>query len=149
MTGKPVPSDEAAEAAALAVSVAASATPVASVKDPKRAKRVELLTPDEELSMAALKRRDRGQTIKLRWGLALFAIIAVSVQILVANLIFGWYMWANGWRNLPSEIMIAWMSATVVEVIGIVVIIARNLFPSSQRAMTRRDLAKLVKSLRS
>ena len=145
--------DEAAEAAAMARSFAGKTTPASSTsKKQKKSKTtvdVEWLGEDPGLTTAYLKLKDRDQTINLRLRLAWFAIIAVSIQLMIANLIFGWYMWANGWTNLPSEIMIAWLSSTVVEVIGIVVIIARNLFPSRDRAVTRRDLMKIAKQLKS
>jgi hypothetical protein len=148
MTDKPeattaAEDDETAEAAKLAGELAGKTKPAKPSR--KKRKSVELLSTEDELTLAALKLKDRNQTIGLRKMLAWFAIAAVSVQLIVANLIFGWYLWANGWKDLPSEIMIAWMSATVVEVIGIVVIIARNLFPARGRALTRRDLRKVIR----
>lgn len=62
----------------------------------------------------------------------MWALIFVGVQLAVANLFFGWYLWFN--RADPDRaIMAAWLTSTVVEVIGILWVIARNLFPYRDR----------------
>ena len=133
----------------LAFRLAAAAEKNARVvrnRPPKPKSRVEIVSSDEELSLAALKSRDRKQTISLKRTLAYFAIVAVSVQLLCANVMFALYLWTPEWReNTPPEVIIAWMSATVVEVIGIVVIIARNLFPANENGVTKRQLAKMLR----
>ncbi|WP_151199574.1 hypothetical protein [Cryobacterium sp. LW097] len=79
--------------------------------------------------MTTLKRRDRGQDIFLKRVLAYFAIGAVAVQLAVANFFFWHYLQRLNFAA-SDPVMVAWLSATVIEVIGIVAIIARNLFPN-------------------
>ncbi len=103
-------------------------------------------SPKEELSKSSLKLRDRRQNMRLRMQLAWFAIVVVSAQLIVANVFFGHYLFRED--EVDTTIMVAWLSATVVEVIGIVVIIARNLFPSA-KAMGKRDLRKIMRAVES
>jgi hypothetical protein len=72
---------------------------------------------------------DREQTIRLKRVLAYGSFGAVGLQLALAN--WGMYLYASAieWR-LASEVVMAWLAATVVETLGVVVIIARNLFPS-------------------
>jgi hypothetical protein len=106
-------------------------------------KKLRLVRPEEELSMSVLKARDRRQDIGLKRVLAYFAVGAVGVQLLVANWFFHTYL--NRVDFVPSDaVMIAWLSASVVEVIGIVAIIARNLFPNrgALKKGTQKDGAR-------
>lgn len=106
----------------------------------KRGK-VRLTGTDEELSMSTLKARDRRQDIGLKRLLAYFAIAAVAIQLGIADWFF--YSYLSRVDFIPSDaVMIAWLSSTVVEIIGIVAIIARNLFPN--RATKRAPRSKAV-----
>lgn len=110
-------------------------------------KKVRFSTEKEELSKSAIKLRDMTQTSQLRKRLAVFAIVAVSAQLLVANVFFGFYLWQTKDDGFEPSVMIAWLSATVVEVVGIVVIVARNLFPSTAVALRQRDIRRLAKAV--
>jgi hypothetical protein len=83
-------------------------------------------SPEERLTELTVQ--DRRQRVQLKRHLAYGAFAAVGLQLLVANAAFYVYGFANAWEIEP-EVMVAWLSATVVETIGIVLIIARNLFP--------------------
>lgn len=61
----------------------------------------------------------------------LWSIGFVCAQLLAANLFFGWYLWFNR-VNPDGKIMIVWLTSSVIEVIGIVVIIATSLFPKGK-----------------
>jgi hypothetical protein len=137
MTGEQ-PQDEAAEAAALAGKLSKDLKPARTspTRGNKHRINAELLGLDPEYAAAVLNVMDRDQTLTLRHRIAWFAIWAVTAQLVLADVIFGWYLWVNGGHGIEPEVMIAWLSATVVEVIGIIVIVARNLFPSPS---TRRD----------
>ena len=59
------------------------------------------------------------------------AIRLVWVQLFMCNLGFAAYVvysFFKGW-NIPSAVIIAWMSSSLVEIIGILWVIARSLFP--------------------
>jgi hypothetical protein len=96
---------------------------------PSKNERLELNSVDVELAKATVKLRARDLDVRLKRLLALFAIGAVSVQLAVAD----YYFVSNALvgDEPPSDtVLVAWLSSTVVEVIGIVLIVARNLFPN-------------------
>jgi low temperature requirement protein LtrA len=78
--------------------------------------------------MAVVKMRDKEQDIALKKILAWASVAFVAFQLIIANLFFGFYLW-HARETTPNSIMMAWLSATVIEVIAILGIIARSLFP--------------------
>lgn len=76
--------------------------------------------------LASTKMRDR-----LGFGrlYAYGALIAAGVQVLIADGAFYVYGFENHWR-IPSSAIEVWLGATVVQVIGVVMVIVRSLFPS-------------------
>ncbi len=91
---------------------------------------------DVELAKATVKLRARDLDVRLKRFLAFFAVIAVSVQLAVADVYFLRGVLVG---EVPSDtVLVAWLSSTVVEVIGIVAIVARNLFPNRVRRRIRR-----------
>lgn len=55
-------------------------------------------------------------------------------QLAVVNMGFGAHVYWTQWvlrESLPETVMIAWFSSTVVEVIGVVYVVAKYLFPES------------------
>lgn len=79
-------------------------------------------------TMAVVKMRDKEQDIALKKILAWASVAFVAFQLIVANVYFGFYLW-HAREMTPNAIMMAWLSATVIEVIAILGIIARSLFP--------------------
>jgi hypothetical protein len=111
---------------------AQNAEPIADLKSRwrRRPRASVVLEPAErEARKASLKLRAREQDVGLKRLLASVAIAAVILQLLVADAFLAYYvLWAD---RAPSDtVLIAWLSASVVEVIGIVAIVARNLFPN-------------------
>ncbi|PPF47050.1 hypothetical protein C5B85_01885 [Pseudoclavibacter sp. AY1F1] len=82
------------------------------------------------------KLKQRAQDMKLRKNLAYWAIGFVCAQLVFANLFFAIYLGHNAVRPNPA-IMIAWLSGTVVEVIGILWVIARSLFPFKDKSRSK------------
>ena len=76
-----------------------------------------------------LENQDRQQDVKLKRRYANGALFAIGTQLLVADAVFVVYGWRNHWQLAP-EVMLGWLSATVVEVIGVVLVITRYLFPA-------------------
>lgn len=68
------------------------------------------------------------QRLRLRRLIANWAIFFVIAQLACSNVFFWLYLSSNSYVVEP-QVMIAWLSACVVEVIGILVVIARSLFP--------------------
>lgn len=75
--------------------------------------------------------KGEGQTVALRRHLVYGAFGAVALQLVAANVAFYLYGIERRW-DIESEVMIAWLTATVVETLGVVLIIARNLFPNGE-----------------
>lgn len=70
------------------------------------------------------------ETSKLRRAVAWVAIGLVTIQLLASNAFFIWHMMVTS--GAPSQpIMLGWMSTSVVEIIGILGIVAHSLFPSN------------------
>lgn len=85
--------------------------------------------PPLDREKVADKRQDR----QLKKFYAQLIVGLMGVQLLIADVVFVMYAWkGRGWDVQP-EVMQAWLLATVVELIGVVIVITRNLFP-------RRDL---------
>ena len=68
------------------------------------------------------------QDQSLRKWYARLLLLGMAAQVIFANVIFWRYSTAAEWK-MPSEVVIAWLSGTVVEIIGLVLIITRSLFP--------------------
>jgi hypothetical protein len=69
---------------------------------------------------------------RLRFGIAIAALIVMALQVFAANGIFAWYGIAAGWA-VPSSAVTAWLGTTVVEVIAVVLVIVNYLFPGERR----------------
>lgn len=96
-----------------------------------------------ELALEAVRIRLERHKLKqlrqdrmLRKMIAAWAIGFVAFQLLFANLSFGFFLWHNQ-AEPDASIMIAWLSSTVVEVVGILWVIARSLFPFNDRHRDR------------
>lgn len=68
------------------------------------------------------------QDVGLRKLLALWSVIAASSMLGINSIAFGFYLWSQ-WGEVPEAAIIAWLSASLVEVLGIVYVVAAYLFP--------------------
>jgi hypothetical protein len=70
------------------------------------------------------------QEHKLRQKYADWIIWILGAQLLIADIVFLVFAWAGrGWDLSPGVIEV-WLAATVVQVVGIALIVTRHLFPS-------------------
>lgn len=77
-----------------------------------------------------LDRRNAETDLLLKRWLSTRIIRWMGRQLIVANLVFVAYAWFGlGWE-VPAPAISAWLGATVIQIIGIVYIIARYLFPA-------------------
>jgi hypothetical protein len=53
----------------------------------------------------------------------------LGAQFLVADIVFVTFAWAGRRWDLPPEVVEVWLAATVVQVVGVVAIVTRHLFP--------------------
>jgi hypothetical protein len=71
---------------------------------------------------------DAAQNVRLRRHLAYWAFGVVALQLACYNAAFMSYGWVRGWR-IESQVMMTWMATGLAEILGIVLIIAKNLYP--------------------
>lgn len=76
-----------------------------------------------------LKNEDLSQDIQLKKLVAKVALGLMAAQILVADAVFVIYACFGMDWVIPDSVILGWLSATVVQVIGIVFVIASYLFP--------------------
>jgi hypothetical protein len=74
--------------------------------------------------------------LKLRRHIGYFAMILTGLQVVCAYVVFIVYA-ADGlnWK-VPTAAIESWLAATVIQVIGIVLVITRSLFPSKDETTT-------------
>lgn len=72
------------------------------------------------------------QNRKLRYPVAIAALVVMVLQVAASNVIFGWYGDTNAW-SISAAAITAWMGTTVVEVIGVVLVVMNYLFPRDRR----------------
>lgn len=113
------------------------ATPVgkpSEIEQPAPPNNFEEDTSTESALAAVRLRREEAQVenqeqnLKLRKAIARWAMCAVSVQLAVSAAAFFTYLIAN-LDSADSSVIITWLGATVVEVVGIAAVVTRNLFP--------------------
>jgi hypothetical protein len=76
-----------------------------------------------------LARRERETDLRLKQWYANWLLKGLAAQIFIVNLFFLLYASIGvGW-NVPQAVISVWFSATVVEVVGVVAIVTRHLFP--------------------
>ncbi|MDQ1700262.1 MAG: hypothetical protein QOG34_2125 [Frankiaceae bacterium] len=81
---------------------------------------------DQDLDKQAL-----AQALYFRHRYANWAAGALGLQLVVADGAFLAYLAMAG-DAMPASVMSAWLGAVVVEVIGVVFVITRNLFPGDK-----------------
>lgn len=72
---------------------------------------------------------ERVEEHRLRKAVAKWTYLATAAQIVIADSVFVVYAWAGKSWNVPTPAIAAWLSATVVQVIAVVLVITRYLFP--------------------
>lgn len=86
--------------------------------------RLHNLPPADRLQV-----QDLEQDIRLKKRYAGWLLTAMMVQLFVANTVFVVYAWAGmNWR-LSTSVINVWLGATLAEVVGVVLVVTRYLFP--------------------
>jgi hypothetical protein len=80
--------------------------------------------------MRELARKKAKQVLGFGRVYAYGALIAAGIQVLIADTAFYIYGYENHW-HVPASAIDAWLAATVIQVIGVVLVIVRSLFPSA------------------
>jgi hypothetical protein len=87
-------------------------------------------TPSPASFEEGLSHRKRLNEVKLHNRVGHGALILMFGQVLIADAAFYIYGFANDW-DIPTAAITTWLAATVVQVIGVVLVIVRNLFPTA------------------
>jgi hypothetical protein len=93
-----------------------------------RAERAEAAKLEAEVEKLRGEVASETQNRELRYPVAIGALTVMVVQVALSNAIFGWYGDTNAW-DVSATAISAWMGTTVVEVIGVVLVVMNYLFP--------------------
>jgi hypothetical protein len=81
---------------------------------------------------------DHWQDIQLKKTYARWLLELVAAQLFVADVVFVVYAWAGEHWRLDAGVVQVWLVATLVELIGVALVITRYLFPRRDRALGDR-----------
>jgi len=88
------------------------------------------LAEKERVQGMKLRRLFAEQEHALRQKYADWIIWLLGAQFVVADGVFVAFAWAGmGWE-VPSGVIEVWLAATVVQVVGVVAVVTRHLFPN-------------------
>jgi|ERR1700684_95077 len=76
-----------------------------------------------------LKRKSAEQEYELRRMYARGILWLLCVEMVVANAVFVAFAWAGEQWKLEPAVIDVWLGATVVQVVGVVLVVTRHLFP--------------------
>ena len=84
-------------------------------------------TPRQSIDYDSLE-REQDIGLKGKYGTGL--LILLAVQIVAADALVYLYAWLGNDWNPPPEVIQVWLGAAVVQVVGVVAVVVRYLFPS-------------------
>jgi hypothetical protein len=76
-----------------------------------------------------LPEKERQQDRQLKLSYATWLLRLLAAQLVVADLVFIVYAWAGRGWDLQPPVIEVWLGATVVQVVGVVLVVTRHLFP--------------------
>lgn len=88
------------------------------------------LTEREREQALSLKKLFAEQEHGLRQSYADWLLWLLGAQFLIADAVFVAFAWVGMRWALPSGVIEAWLAATVVQVVGVVAVVTRHLFPN-------------------
>lgn len=97
-----------------------------------KGKQVDLENKETELAKLKDELETEKENRSTRRYVANVALGVMLAQIIAANGTFIWYGDSNGWEISPAAIS-AWMGATVIQVVSVVLVIINYLFPNPQK----------------
>jgi hypothetical protein len=83
---------------------------------------------EAEVKRAETRAEQESDNRKMRERIALWVSYPIGAQVLVADSVFLIYGFGNDW-HIPVEAIVAWLSATVIQVIAVGLVITKSLFP--------------------
>lgn len=95
------------------------------------------LDAQERAQALALRQQFAEQEHGLRQDYGDWIIRILGAQLLVADVVFIVFAWVGKGWDLPPGVIEIWLASTVVQVVGVVAIVTRHLFPNRDgRAVT-------------
>ncbi len=91
---------------------------------------LRFLTEKAQLQEIELKKEYATQEIELRETYAKGLLAILAVELVVVNVIFWIYAEQGKNWNIPDGVIQIWLGATVVEIVGVVTVVTRYLFPN-------------------
>jgi hypothetical protein len=88
-----------------------------------------------------LPQKDHAQDIRLKRIYALSLLVGLGVQVSIVDAVFTAYAWAGVNWNVQEPVMGIWLGATVINVIGIVLVVTNYLFPQRLPAVQGHERA--------
>jgi hypothetical protein len=88
------------------------------------------LTERERAQKLTLERLFAEQEHGLRQSYADWILRILGAQFLIADVVFVAFAWAGRRWDLPPGVIEVWLAATVVQMLGVVAVVTRHLFPS-------------------
>ncbi|MGN6215575.1 MAG: hypothetical protein ACTHN7_01245 [Solirubrobacterales bacterium] len=101
-----------------------------SQEDLENAVPLEGLDPHDHKALVGI---DHFQDIKLKKKYANWLLWLITIQLVVADAVFVAYAWAGEHWHLEAGVIQIWLVATLVELIGVALVITRYLFPRRDR----------------
>jgi hypothetical protein len=92
----------------------------------EKARPLHGLDPHDHKALVGI---DHWQDIQLKKTYAKWLLILVAAQMIVADAVFVAYAWAGNDWHLEASVIQVWLGATLVELIGVALVITRYLFP--------------------
>lgn len=109
-----------------------------------RSSRPRAIDDTADLTHAELERRDHTNEVDLRRSFGAGIKWLLVGQVVVTNIVFISYAWFGRDWDVAEEVMIAWLSATVVQVVGLAKIVTESLFnPDRTKRYATRDDSEL------
>jgi hypothetical protein len=87
--------------------------------------------PERNMALAIeLKRKAAELEHGLKDRYATWILVLLGFQLLVANGIFVAFAWVGENWELPTAVVQVWLGATVIQIVGVVLVVTRHLFPN-------------------
>ena len=84
-----------------------------------------------------LRRRFAEQEHGLRQSYADWLLWLLGAQFLMADAVFVAFAWVGRRWDLPPGVIEVWLAATVVQILGVVAVVTRHLFPNRDQTPAR------------
>jgi glutathione S-transferase len=91
------------------------------------------LDEEERAQGMSLRRLFAEQEHGLRQMYADWILWMLGAQFVIADAVFVTFAWVGKGWDLPPGVVEVWLAATVVQVVGVVAIVTRHLFPNRDR----------------